>query len=213
MFEIKSEDKEESWKALINLCKVLIKLPDKLEEALKPILDIDSVLWFLAVDVALINCDGYWIRSERLLPLPRRKGKFHVIPSDMNECFRPAGGPGFGPGAGMFIRMAPPGELLPPPIQEMLQLSEAQRKQLGVLQKEIDGKLEKLLTEDQRKQLKEMHDRGPGGLGPPGPGGPGGFGPPGGGPGGFPGGFGPPGGGFGPPGGMGGAAAGLISIR
>ena len=108
VFEIKSEDKEESWKALINLCKVLNQTPpDKLEEALKPILDIDSVLWFLAVDVALINCDGYWIRSSDYSLYLDEKGKFHVIPCDMNECFRPAGGPGFGPGGGMFIRWRP----------------------------------------------------------------------------------------------------------
>src|SRR5262249_15361312 len=53
-FQIKSKDSEKSWKALVNLCRTLNKTPpDKLEEALKPILDIDGVLWFLAVDNAL----------------------------------------------------------------------------------------------------------------------------------------------------------------
>jgi hypothetical protein len=43
----------------------------------------------------------------------------------------------------------------------------------------VDAKLAKILTDEQKKQLQEMRDRGPGrGLG--GPGGPGGFGPPGG---------------------------------
>ena len=64
-YDIKSSDDAKSWKALIHLCKVLNQTPaEKLEEALKPILDIDGALWFLALDVAVINCDGYWIRSS-----------------------------------------------------------------------------------------------------------------------------------------------------
>jgi spore coat protein CotH len=213
VFEMKGKDNESAWKALINLCKVLNQTPaDKLEAALKPILDIDGVLWFLALDVALINGDGYWTRASDYTLFLDEKGVFHVIPHDMNEAFRPGmGGPGRG-GPGGFFRGPPPlGEIMPQPVQDTLQLTEAQKKQLAALQKEVDGKLEKLLTEEQRKQFKEMKDRGPGGP----PGGPGGFGPPGGfpggpppggpaggppGPGGFP--FGPPGGpgGFGPPG-------------
>jgi hypothetical protein len=198
-FTIKSEDSEKSWKALINLCKVLNQTPpEKLEEALKPILDIDGVLWFLALDVALMNDDGYWTRASDYSLYMDDKGKFHVVASDMNEGFRPAGGPG-GP---RFMMMPRPGEVLPAPLQNMLGLTDDQKKQIAELQKDVDATVEKILTEEQRKQLKEMRDRGPGGFGPPGgrPGGPGGFGPPPGGPGG---GFGPPGGpgGFGPPGG------------
>jgi len=40
------------------------------------------------------------------------------------------------------------------------------------LQKEVDARVEKLLTEEQRRQLKEMRERGPGGP-PKRPGGPG----------------------------------------
>ena len=193
VFTIKSEDKEESWKALMNLCKVLNQTPaDKLEEALKPIVDIDGLLWFLALDVALINGDGYWVRSSDYSLYLDDKGKFHFIPSDMNEAFRPAGGPG-GPGGGMVFRMAPPGELMPPPIQDMLRLTGEQKKKLEELQKETDAKIEKMLTDEQKAQLKRLKEGGPGG--------PGGFGPPGGGPGGFPGG---PGGSGGFPGGPGG---------
>jgi spore coat protein CotH len=191
VFEIKSEDKEEAWKSLVNLCKVLNQTPaDKLEAALKPLIDIDEVLWFLALDNALINCDGYWIRSSDYGIYLDEKNKFHIIPHDMNEAFRPGGGPGMGGPGGIMIMLPPPGEILPQPVQDTLQLTEAQKKQLAELQKEVDAKLEKLMTEEQRKQWKEMKDRrpsGPGGF----PGGPGGgFGPPGG----FPGaGFGPPG--------------------
>jgi hypothetical protein len=204
LFEMKGEENEAAWKALINLCKVLNQTPpEKLEEALKPILDVDSLLWFLALDVSLINCDGYWIRSSDYGIYLDGKGKFHIIPQDMNEAFRPAGGPGFG-GPGGF-RLPPPGVILPPPLQDALQLTEAQKKQLADLQKEVDEKLEKLLTEEQRKQFKELKERGPGGpfVIPIGPGGPPG-GPGGGPPGGFPGGP-PPGG----PGGMAGGGRGV----
>lgn len=195
-FEMKGAEDEAAWRALVNLCKVLNRTPaDKLEEALKPILDVDGALWFLALDAALINCDGYWVRASDYSLYLDDKGKFHVIPHDMNEAFRPASGPGMGgPGVGFGFR-PPPGVLLPPPVQEMLRLTADQKTKLDALQKDIDEKIEQMLTEDQRKQWKEMKDRaagGPGGF--PGPGGPGG---------GFPGG---PGGGFpgGPGGGMGG---------
>ncbi len=191
-YQIKSEDTEESWKAFINLCKVLNQTPpDKLEAALRPILDVDSLLWFLALDVSLINLDGYWIRSSDYSITLDEKGKFHIIPHDMNEAFHPAGGPGGGPGGGFMMRPPTPGEVLPPPIQDLLQFTDAQKKQLAELQKEVDGKLDKIFNDEQRKQVTQLKEGFPGG--PPGGGFPGG---------GFPGG-GPPGGGMGPRGGGG----------
>jgi hypothetical protein len=57
---IKSKDDLKDWKALIALCRVLNQTPlDKLEEALKPILDLDGVLWFLA-----LGC-GFWPWTTR----------------------------------------------------------------------------------------------------------------------------------------------------
>jgi spore coat protein CotH len=100
-FEMKSNDPK-AWKHLINLCKVLNETPtDKLKEAIAPLIDLDEVLWFLALDNALINSDGYWVRaSDYNLYLDENK-VFHVIPHDMNEAFRAAGGPGMsGPGMG-----------------------------------------------------------------------------------------------------------------
>lgn len=176
-YEIKSGDDDKSWKALIRLCKTLKETPpEKLEEALKPILDIDSMLWFLALDMALINCDGYWIRSSDYNIYLDGKGKFHILPHDMNECFRPGMGPGMGggfvrfqggPGGGTFAMPMPSvGELIPGPVQDTLQLTDEQKKKLAVLQKETDAQLEKLLTSDQNKQVKEMRSR-PGGRGGP----------------------------------------------
>jgi Spy/CpxP family protein refolding chaperone len=99
------------------------------------------------------------------------------------------GGPGGPPGMGRFPGGPPrPGQILPPMLRQRLSLTPEQEKQVDTLQKEVDAKLEKILTAEQNQQLKELRERGPGGFGPP----PGGFGPP-------PGGFGPPPGGFGPP--------------
>jgi hypothetical protein len=96
-YQIKSGDSAKAWKALVKLCKTLSQTPaDRLEEALAPMMDLDGLLWFLALDVDLINDDGYWIRASDYSLYLDDKGKFHVIPHDMNEAFRPAGGPGFG---------------------------------------------------------------------------------------------------------------------
>jgi hypothetical protein len=104
-FQIKSKDNTKSWKALVELCRVLNKTPpDKLEKALEPILDVDGALWFLALDNALINNDGYWTRASDYSIYLDPKGKFHMIPHDMNETFSQVegfffGGPGGrGPG-------------------------------------------------------------------------------------------------------------------
>jgi spore coat protein CotH len=191
IFEIKGEDNETAWRALIKLCKTLNETPpDKLEAALAPMLDVDGVLAFLALDVALINNDGYWVRASDYSLYLDPKGKFHLIPHDMNEAFRGAGGPG---GLGGFrVVMPRPGEVMPPFLQDGLNLTLRQKEQVAALQKEVDEKLDRLLTEEQRAQLRRMREGGPMG-GPPGfgpPGGPPGFGPPGG-----PGGMGPRGGG------------------
>lgn len=112
-YDMKSKDNEADWAALMNLTKVLTETPtEELEAALKPILDIDGVLWFLALDVALANSDGYWVRASDYSIYRDPKGIFHLIPHDMNEAFRNEGrmggggfrgrpgGPG-GPGPGM----------------------------------------------------------------------------------------------------------------
>jgi hypothetical protein len=96
--------------------------------------------------------------------------------------FGPPGGPGgFGsPGAGGrgpggFGPPPQPGQIMPPFLQDMLKLTAEQKKQLEELQKEVDGKLGKILTDEQKKQFKTMREgfgrggRGPGGRGPGGP--------------------------------------------
>jgi hypothetical protein len=93
----------------------------------------------------------------------------------------PGGPGGFGPpgkggpgGPGRFGGPPRPGQVLPPFLRDMLQLTDEQKKLLDALQSDVDARLGKILTEDQKKLLKDMRGRGPGG-----PLGPGGFGPPG----------------------------------
>ena len=190
-YEMKTGDgtDEAAWKKLVNLCKVLNTTPaDKLEEALRAIMNVDQLLWFLAIDVSLINCDGYWIRASDYSIFLDEKDKFHVVPHDMNEAFRTPQGPGMGggggpPGGGMMFQPPPPGQILADFVQDQLLLTTTQKKQLAKLQLETDEKLDAILTDDQKKQWKEMKANfqppGGGGGGRPGggrPGGGGGFG-------------------------------------
>lgn len=98
LFEIKSKDDPKSWAALIHLAKVLNETPpDRLEAALAPILDIDEVLRFLALDATFVNNDGYWTRASDYDLYLDPKGVFRLFPHDTNETFAsraPGGGPG-----------------------------------------------------------------------------------------------------------------------
>lgn len=113
IYSIKSKDNAKSWTALINLCKVLNETPsEQLEKALEPLLDVEGALRFLALENALINNDGYWVRTSDYNLLMDDKGVFHVIPHDFNETFSQPGGPGFGGapgGPGGPGRFGPPG--------------------------------------------------------------------------------------------------------
>jgi hypothetical protein len=61
-FEIKSKDSETSWRALINLCKVLNETSfEDLPNAIEPRLNVDGVLRFLALDV-----DSHFHQTSRL---------------------------------------------------------------------------------------------------------------------------------------------------
>ncbi len=101
LYEIKTKDDPKSWADLIKLFRVLNETPsDKLEAALNPILDVDGALRFLALDVALVNSDGYWTRASDYSIYQDEKGRFHVIPHDMNEGLADEGGRGFGPPPG-----------------------------------------------------------------------------------------------------------------
>lgn len=101
IYILKTKESPKVWADLANLMKVLNETPaDRLEAALKPILDVEGALKFLALENTLINNDGYWIRTSDYATYQDDSGKFHLVPHDMNECFARPGGPGFGGGGG-----------------------------------------------------------------------------------------------------------------
>ncbi len=71
---------------------------------------------------------------------------------------------GFG-GGGFGVFGPLPGELLPSFVQDQLQLTSDQKKQLQELQKEINAQLEKLLSAEQRRQLQKRRNWRPGSFG------------------------------------------------
>ena len=69
-------------------------------------------------------------------------------------------GPGGGPGGPGGIEV---GELIPSVLQAMLELTDEQKAKLEELQQEVGEELEKLLTEEQQKQIENPMAFGPGG--------------------------------------------------
>lgn len=105
VYSLRSKEDPEAWKALIELTRVISETPiEELPEALEPLLDVEGALRFLAVENALINNDGYWTRASDYNLYRDVKGRFHLVPHDMNEAFqapgrfgrRGRGGPGGG---------------------------------------------------------------------------------------------------------------------
>lgn len=79
---------------------------------------------------------------------------------------RPEGPRGFGPPGGSPFGMRGAGMILPPPLMDELDLTEDQREKIRELQRDVQAKLQNILTEDQRAKMREMRERGPGGPGP-----------------------------------------------
>lgn len=111
LYRMTSKDDPKAWADLIRMFKVLNETPaDKLVTSLGPLLDIDEALKFLALDVALVNTDGFWTRASDYSLYQDEKGTFHILPHDVNEGLgieeggrggRRGGGPpppGFDPG-------------------------------------------------------------------------------------------------------------------
>jgi len=121
---LKSADNDRAWSGLIDLCAVLAHTAaEDLPRILPQHLDIDGALWFLAVDNALGDDDGYFSRASDYVLYRDPKGRFHAIARDNNEILKAqvgrgpggtpppgAGGPGAGePGAGGPGRRGPGG--------------------------------------------------------------------------------------------------------
>lgn len=111
IYQLKSKESPEAWARLVEMIRVLNQTPpEKLKENLEPVLDVDGALRFLALENALINNDGYWIRTSDYALYLDGFGRIHLVPHDMNEGFSRPGGPGFGGGGGRpGGRRGPPG--------------------------------------------------------------------------------------------------------
>ena len=99
-YEMKGKDDTLAWRKLITVTKVLNQTPpEQLEQALAPILDIDATLKFLALDVALVNGDGYFRDGSDFNLYLSKKGRLVPLPHDANEGFRASGRGGGMPAA------------------------------------------------------------------------------------------------------------------
>ena len=64
-YEIKSTDNDADWRKLVELCRALQETPqDKREAEFDKLMNVDEMLWFLAVDNVLIDGDGYFSRAS-----------------------------------------------------------------------------------------------------------------------------------------------------
>jgi hypothetical protein len=122
IYDIRSRDDERSWRQLIRMFRVLNETPaDRLETELAPLLDIDGALKFLALEIALVNTDGYWTRASDYNIYLDEQGRVHVLPHDMNEGLEDEAGPGGrgrgGPPGTRGGFQLPPGIQLPPGVQ------------------------------------------------------------------------------------------------
>jgi hypothetical protein len=88
IYRYKGDDAAEGYAALIALCRILSETPlASLEQALAPILDVEEVLTYLALDNVLLNSDGYLVRTSDYNLYQKPDGQFVMVPHDANETF------------------------------------------------------------------------------------------------------------------------------
>jgi hypothetical protein len=64
-YTLKKANKPNPWGDLVHVCYVLNNTPlDQLEEAIKPVLDLDRTLWFLASEIAFSDDDSYVYKGK-----------------------------------------------------------------------------------------------------------------------------------------------------
>lgn len=64
-YTLKSASKANPWDDLVHVCDILNTTPlANLEEAIKPVLDLDRTLWFLASEIAFSDDDGYVYKGK-----------------------------------------------------------------------------------------------------------------------------------------------------
>ena len=101
-YQLKTSNVQNPWEGLIALTKMLDdSTPDvELAENLPAILNIDQVLWQLAVSNVFMDDDGYIHKGGDYAIYQDVNGRFHLVPHDNNESLRfgrsGRGGPGGG---------------------------------------------------------------------------------------------------------------------
>ena len=101
-YQLKTKNVENPWEALIALCKMLDATTSDAEliEKLPSLLNIDQVLWQLAVSNVFMDDDGYIHKGGDYAIYQDVNGRFHLISHDNNESLRfgrsGRGGPGGG---------------------------------------------------------------------------------------------------------------------
>lgn len=110
------------------------------------------------------------IRSRGLTDQAEKYGYIVVAPMGYNSSgWYGSRGPGAGstlPGRGLGGGFGtPPGTVLMPRTQETLKLTDEQKNQVVELQKEVDARLQKILSDEQNKQLKDLKENAGRGAG------------------------------------------------
>ncbi len=88
-YEVRSDGTGDPWGPLVDTCDVLGNTPSpELEEGLDAVLNIDRALWFLAVENASMDHDGYLRKgADYLMYRDPDYGRIHMLPHDGNEAF------------------------------------------------------------------------------------------------------------------------------
>ena len=101
-YQLKTNNVEDPWTDLIALFKMLDETTSQAElaERLPSVLNIDQVLWQLAVSNVFMDDDGYIHKGGDYAIYQDVNGRFHLVPHDNNESLRfgreGRGGPGGG---------------------------------------------------------------------------------------------------------------------
>ena len=101
-YQLKTSNVENPWEGLIALTKMLDDSTSdaELAEKLPVVLNIDQVLWQLAVSNVFMDDDGYIHKGGDYTLYQDVNGRFHLVPHDNNESLRfgrsGRGGPGGG---------------------------------------------------------------------------------------------------------------------
>jgi hypothetical protein len=101
-YEIESADRDEAWRPLMRVTRVLAETPaDRLPAAIEPLMHVDSVLRYLALDIIMQSGDSYFLFGSDYNIYIDPKGVLQLVHHDANEAFtaQASGGAGSAPDA------------------------------------------------------------------------------------------------------------------